>query len=402
MAMPTLANRWAVLALVFLARLSMAMQYQAIPPIAPLLVSELGINFTQLGLLIGLFMFPGTVLALPGGLLGARFGEKSVVASGLALMLVGVLVLAHSHTFAAAVLGRLLGGVGAVLLNVQLARIVTDWFSGRELALAMGFQLSGWPLGIAMALASLGALASHVSWRYALYLPAGLTLAVLILVLLFYAPLPAPKPAAEKGPARRWTISRVELGLVLVAGAGWMIWTAGFAVFLGFSPLLLVGRNASVAEAGLLVSLAPWVSLASVPLGGWLIDRTGRPVALITGAALLSALAVAWLGAGGNAVLCILLFGFLRGPCAGGLNSLPNEVLAPASRSTGFGFYFTVYYIGMALLPPLAGYLQDRAGGAEAPVLFGAALMAATVGFVLAFRLLERRFGRGRGAVRRD
>ncbi len=90
--MPILTNRWVVLALLFFARASMAMQFQSIPPISTLLVEELGFNFTQIGLLIGLWMLPGVFIALPGGLLGQRFGDKIVVIAGLGLQVTGALI----------------------------------------------------------------------------------------------------------------------------------------------------------------------------------------------------------------------------------------------------------------------------------------------------------------------
>ena len=118
--MANLTNRWVVLALLFFARASMAMQFQSIPPISTLLVKELGFNFTQIGLLIGLWMLPGFFIALPGGLLGQRFGDKMVVMAGLSLQVVGALVLSNANGFQVAAAGRLLGGAGAVAHNVQL------------------------------------------------------------------------------------------------------------------------------------------------------------------------------------------------------------------------------------------------------------------------------------------
>jgi MFS family permease len=92
---PILTNRWVVLALLFFARASMAMQFQSIPPISTLLVEELGFNFTQIGLLIGLWMLPGVFIALPGGLLGQRFGDKIVVIAGLGLQVTGALIVSR-------------------------------------------------------------------------------------------------------------------------------------------------------------------------------------------------------------------------------------------------------------------------------------------------------------------
>ena len=139
--MPILTNRWHVLALLFFARASMAVQFQSVPPISTLLVKELGFNFTQIGLLIGLFMFPGIFIALPGGLLGQRFGDKVVVLAGLGLQAVGALIFANAAAFPMAFAGRLICGVGAVVLNVQLTKIVNDWFASREISTSMGISL---------------------------------------------------------------------------------------------------------------------------------------------------------------------------------------------------------------------------------------------------------------------
>ena len=65
--------------LLFLARTCMSVQFHAIPPLSTLLVADLQINYAQLGLLIGIFFLPGGFLALPGGLLGSRYGSRTVL-----------------------------------------------------------------------------------------------------------------------------------------------------------------------------------------------------------------------------------------------------------------------------------------------------------------------------------
>jgi len=45
-------------------------------------MEALGIDYTCLGFLIGLYHLSGFVLAFPGGLLGKRFGDKPVVMTG--------------------------------------------------------------------------------------------------------------------------------------------------------------------------------------------------------------------------------------------------------------------------------------------------------------------------------
>src|SRR5476651_443616 len=87
--MPIIQNRWLMLAVLFVARTAMALQFQTVASSGPFLIDALGIDFAALGLLIGLYMLPGVAIALPGGVLGQRFGAKAVVLAGLAMMAVG-------------------------------------------------------------------------------------------------------------------------------------------------------------------------------------------------------------------------------------------------------------------------------------------------------------------------
>lgn len=67
-------NRWLILAVVFLARISMGFQFQSVASVAPFIVEDLSLSYAQLGWLIGLFSLPGVLAAVPGGILGLRFG----------------------------------------------------------------------------------------------------------------------------------------------------------------------------------------------------------------------------------------------------------------------------------------------------------------------------------------
>src|SRR5262245_60073569 len=82
-------GRWVVLLVLFLARTAMAYQFQTIGALGPTLVDAFKIDFAWLGTLIGFYMLPGAVFALPGGFLGQRYGSKNVVLFGLLLMAIG-------------------------------------------------------------------------------------------------------------------------------------------------------------------------------------------------------------------------------------------------------------------------------------------------------------------------
>ena len=92
-------NRWAILAVLFLVRLTMGFQFQSVAAVAPLLERELGVSLADIGILIGLYFTPGVALALPGGAIGQRLGDKTTVLAALLLMLVGGLAMAFSASW---------------------------------------------------------------------------------------------------------------------------------------------------------------------------------------------------------------------------------------------------------------------------------------------------------------
>src|SRR5262249_33178890 len=128
----TLRSRWGVLAILFLVRLTMAFQFQSVAAVAPLVEKTFGVVRADIGLLIGLYFTPGVFLALPGGAIGARFGDKETALVALALMMTGSMTMALADAWSLQIAGRLVAGMGGVLLSVQLTKMTTDWFAGKE------------------------------------------------------------------------------------------------------------------------------------------------------------------------------------------------------------------------------------------------------------------------------
>src|SRR6202163_2340435 len=94
-----LRNRWFVLAVLFVVRLTMAFQFQSVAAVAPLLGREFGVGLADIGILIGLYFAPGIALALPVGAIGRRLGDKTTVLAALLLMLAGGLAMALSGSW---------------------------------------------------------------------------------------------------------------------------------------------------------------------------------------------------------------------------------------------------------------------------------------------------------------
>ena len=385
-----MANRWVALVIVFVTRTSMGFQFQAVAAVAPLMVADLRLTWVQVGSLIGLYMLPGAVFALPGGVLGQRLGERRMVVGSLALMVAGGLVTAAAHGFVVAVAGRLLSGIGAVLMNILLAKMVADWFAGREMSTAMGVMLTSWPVGLGIATATLGALATHATWRAAIVATALVAALGLVLMAFVYRDPPGAASAAGRAVELRERLAGRELALATSGGFAWGCFNASLVAIIAFGPGLLMARGATLADAGFTVSLAIWLTMLSVPLGGLLADRLGRPNLLIVVGSLVAALVTALLPAIAHALLAFCLVGLAIGAPPGALMALLPKAVASERLATALGVYYTTYYVVVTVVQLAAGGVRDLFGTPVAPILLAALVMAATIlGFAI-FRLVER------------
>jgi predicted MFS family arabinose efflux permease len=382
-------NRWIILAVLFLARTAMGFQYQSVGSISSFLIEDLGIDFAQLGILIGLFQLPGVLLSLPGGILGKRFGDKRVAVWGLGMMVLGSTVMGISGSFTLASVGRLLSGIGAVLFNVMSAKMVADWFAGREIVTAMAILVTSWPLGIAIALTSLGSLAASSSWQLVMLLTVAVCAAVLVLVTAIYR----SPPEVGSEPDTKSTgfkLSRRELWLAITAGLIWGLFNVSFAVLPGFAPEYLVSTGYTIAEAGSLVSVVSWILVFSLPIGGYIAEWLDRPNAIMVTCFLGIGLAIGLIPFWSYPLVLLVALGLLFGPPPGIIVALPVEVLCTENRAPGMGVFYTCYYALMAALVPLAGLTRDLTQNPGAPLLFGGMLLMVTLLFLGLFRSLQR------------
>ena len=360
-------NRWGILAILFVVRLTIAFQFQSVAAVAPLLQQTFAVGLADIGILIGLYFTPGIVLALPGGAIGRTLGDKPTTIAALLLMTAGSLVMATTEVWGWQMAGRLVSGAGGVLLTVQLTKMGTDWFAGKEIATAMAIFVNSWPAGVAISLLVLPAIGTAYG-ASAVFLTAGALTAIGIVLISLYQSPPGVTVSAA-GPGR---LDPLALLAVIVAGLIWGLFNVGFAMIFSFGPSLLAERGWSIAAAGSAISLVMWLSVISVPAGGYLADRFKRPLTLATAASLIVAALLAWLPRSDAVITILVLIGLIGGHPAGPIMSLAARVLAPETRAIGMGVFYTLFYAAMMLGPAVAGRLAKSAGTAAVALDLGA------------------------------
>jgi predicted MFS family arabinose efflux permease len=390
--LPMFESRWLALALIFVDRFAFGFQFQSVGSVAPFLVRDFGIDFIQIGTLVGLYLLPGAFIAIPGTLIGRRFGDKRVMLGGIALMVAGGIIAGAASTYGMLTAGRLVSGIGASFLVIMASKMIADWFSGKELVFAMSVNIVGWPMGVAAGQAFQTGVAESHSWSVVF----DATSLLLLCAWLAMAVLYRDAPVVARPPEKTHGLSRREFGMVCLAGAIWMLVNAAYLVIVTFGPTLLIEHGTAISDAGFAISLYSWVAMIALPLGAYLVTKYGvsDPVMILGLLASVAASALLPFFTAAPQLLLVLL-GIAFSLALPVISTLPAQLIAPENRAMGFGIYFIWFYAGTPLLTAAGGWLKDRLGTAEFSVFFASAMIALAVGLLFVLRYLQARHARG-------
>ncbi len=333
---------------------------------APYLQS-LNASPAQQGVIIGSYGFTQMVLRLPFGILSDRLGRRRVfVAAGLAASLVSGFGLAFTRSLPLILLLRGLAGASAAMW-VQLSTLYFAGIDPGQRADASGRISALQQFSTLTAMLGGSWLAENVSFPAAFALGGAAATAGLLLMLLARRRDPDEVQPDSAVPSTRisWAVvARVATDPLLFWSAviSLLIQLVQFATTQGFVPSLAADLGANSAAMGLLSALTG-LSRALVSIwAGRLARRLGLRRTLVIGI-LLTALCTAllpllpnfaWLVA--SQMLAALGVGLLLGLLLG----LCVRDIEPQYRTSGMGFYQSVYAIGMVAGPVLTGWLAER------------------------------------------
>jgi predicted MFS family arabinose efflux permease len=376
-----------MLLILFLVRLAMGYQFQSVASVSSYLVSELGFSYAEIGTLIGFFLLPGIVIAIPSGVMTRGTTDKNLLMVGAATMIVGALVMGFGDGTGSLYVGRLITGIGGTIFNVILTKMVTDWFIGKEIVTALAVMLTAWPIGISLGLLTQGLIADLYGWPLAMHATGVLALVALLLTAALYRDAPNVERAGDQ--SLRFGLPKRQFVHVSVVGIAWTLYNTCLIIFVSFMPNVLVVQGYEPSAASSITSLAIWAMLISVPFGGRILEVFGWITVSIAVTLTASTAAMLALSQGiAPEVLCVA-FGVIAGIPAGALMAMSAEAVNSDNRGPGLGIFYTWYYAGMTAGPALAGWTRDISGSAAAPIILGAAMLIGAVLLVGTLRMLQ-------------
>jgi ACS family D-galactonate transporter-like MFS transporter len=384
--------RWWMLLVLSLGFVVLTLNWFDIASAFPALGQQFHLQIAQLALLISLFIAGYGICHIPTGFLAYRFGLRNVLLAGLLIESLGAIASAFAPTYAWLGILRVITGIGGAFFVGCGFSLVTSWFRGRELALAMGIATGGaFTLGIALGLFVWVGIVQAAGWSVALALGGGIGLLAFLVSLIF---LRVPSDEQEQLAAGRfsWTaVGRVlgnrDLWLLGVSFAG--LYGAGFTLAQLLNVYVPAVYHVSEATSGLMAAV---FTLSAVPgsiIGGYLFDRAKRAKLVII---------VPWLVAGlgliifpfmnlfGLWIMMIVLGGV---PYAGfsGWAAAPGRYrdrVLPEDVATAGGVLLTLAAVGGFLVPIGIGQIAGASGFTWAWIFGGAiSIICALVGFAV-------------------
>ena len=347
-----------ILIIVYLSILAFALTFQSIPPILPLIISDLRLTYAQSGLLMGLFALPGIFISLLGGFLSDRYEMKLLGMGCFLLMIGGTLLVGFGMNIHILWLGRIIAGIGALTLSVLLPKLLSQWFKGRELGLAMGIFNTGVPLGAVICFSLFGRMGSLWGWR----IPILLTGIYAFMTSIFFS-------ALYKLPSSQEMENRKPLGIlkslkemgspIWWVGLSWLWFNAAFVSFATFAPNLFLQKGYTLEQSDFLVGIPLLGSLFLSAPTGYLVDRFRQQEWFIgIGGIALSILTLSF-NFSSSFLLLVTFMGVFSAVIPSPIYSLPPMILKSENIGLGFGVLSTCSSIGLFFAPYLVGKVKD-------------------------------------------
>jgi len=359
--------RWTVLGLATLMQLGVSLPQQTPAAIGPALSHSLGLARAELGLLTSAIWGGMLIGMLPFGILVDRYGERSMLLIGGALLAGFLFVASRASTFQPLFAALVPAAVGASAASPGGTRALAAWFEPHLRGTAMGIRQTGVTGAGVLAAVILPPIAVAFGWRAAFLTVAGLSLLGIAAFVVFYREPPVESRAART-PFDLRSLVRNPVWVAATA-YGWVFMGALGCVVAYLAVSLNQDAGVSPVRAGLLLAVLQVGGIAGRLGFGLLSDRLGSRgvvMALSGVLAVFACLAMARFGHGGAGTAGLVAIAFLLGLSCMGWNALYITLSAEAvpvqNAATAVGAGTTVTFIGMFAAPPVFGVIADHAG----------------------------------------
>lgn len=391
--------RWTALVIVSVTMMFGYFFTDVMSPLEPLLTAAkadggLGLGWTsdEYGFFSGAYGYFNVFLLLLffGGIILDKFGIRFTGIMSTILMFGGALIkwYAVGHNFDGtiavpffgsyhtqvvfAATGFAIYGVGCEIAGITVSKVIVKWFTGHELALAMGLQVALARIGTAGALAlalpfakAMGGVSASVGLGAAMLCA---DMIAFIVYCIMDKKEDASAAAVQSEPEEGFKFS--DLGTLFCNRGFWyvavlcLMFYAGVFPFLKFATKLMVMKyNVPEATAGLIPAMLPFGTIFLTPLFGSIYDKYGKGATLmLIGSTLLTLVHITFalpLNSWVLAIIVMIVLGIAFGLVPSAMWPSVPKIIPMKLLGTAYALIFYIQNIGLALVPVWIGKVNQ-------------------------------------------
>ena len=323
-----------------------------------IILDKMGVRFT--GIVTCILMFAGALI---------KYYAVTQISSGPEA---GTVFGMRTQVFVAC-LGYAIFAVGTENCGITVSKVITKWFAGKELALAMGVQVAVARLGTAAALVFCPMIAKHFSVSAPLLLSAILLCIGFLAYLVFCGmdkKFDAEVAQAQTEPDDVFKVKDLKLiitnrGFWLIALLCLMFYSAVFP-FMKYAASLMENKyGVSTTLAGLIPSLIPFGNLIMTPLFGGIYDKKGKGATIMIIGSLLLILvhvlfALPLLNYWWFAAFIMIILGIAFSLVPSAMWPSVPKIIPQKLVGSAYALIFWVQNIGLGFVPLLIGGILDK------------------------------------------
>lgn len=305
---------WLTYGSFYLCRLNLA-------PVVPLIMDDLHISHSTMGLMMSLFFALYAATQFPAGYLSDRLGPKRVIVLGSFLSSLSNLLFGLSSQVHYLVSFQLCNGIGQGGGWGPSIKLICSWFPKSKWASALGIYGTCISVFTIFSYWTSSGLGQKYGWRFAFLVPSSMLFCVGIIHWVFVRD--SPRETRLTGVARQTVDASgrsAKLRSILFRRSAWLFaFSFACVMFLDYTYLMWTPTflyevfGLTVVKAGMFSSIYPLVGLVARPLGGYLSDLffRRRETLLLIGLTSLTALTFALSCALSSLTGTILVLGFI-------------------------------------------------------------------------------------------
>lgn len=357
-------NRLLNIALIILCTCFQSVAFYTISLLLPIIIQDLGISFTQGGVISAANIFVYALMQIPAGFLADRYGLKKIFFSGILGATILSLMFGYVTEYWQALLIQGVAGIFRAFLFAPGLALLASWFPPDRRATAMALAMIGLFSGQLIISLTGPVFVKYFDWRFP-FIFFGL---IGILSSFVYLAFSKPSPYNQ-------STHKVSLGEVFDLFRHRFMWVCAaiqyvrLAVMQGITfwlpSLLIDDKGISLQVTGYLIALRSILTVPSNLMGGYASDRLKSPSLVIGSSLIILSITSVLIVIGDYMPVIIaaivvnaIFIQFYFGP----IFAAPVAVYGSHMTGTLTGFGNLFANLGAFTFIYLLGYLKDKTG----------------------------------------